>query len=340
MPISRRRRYAAVAVALSAALLTGACGSSDSSGDDKGKPAVAAGGKEFGSAGQVTSELGTDAKPGQFPRTIRTAMGDVVLKSAPQRVVVLDTGELDNVAALGVKPVGVAFTDGSQELPAYLEGVVGKPQKVGTINSLNLEAIENLKPDLILGSKLRAEQQYAVLSKIAPTVFSVRPGYTWKENFVLNAAALDKSDEAQRQLAAYQQRAKALGDKLGPNKPTVSMVRFMPGKIRLYANKSLIGTVLQDVGLPRPANQNIDDLAVEVSEERITEADADRVFVGVYGPAEKTAVTRVTDNPLWKTLGAVKSGKAVTVTDETWYLGLGVLAADRILTDLEKTLAV
>ncbi|MFI1383421.1 ABC transporter substrate-binding protein [Embleya sp. NPDC020886] len=338
MPISRRR-IAAVAVTVSAALLTGACGSDSSDGNKGGgKPAVAAGGKDFGSAGQVSTGLGTDAAPGQYPRTIRTAMGDVTLKAQPKRVVVLDTGELDNVAALGVQPVGVAFTDGSQELPAYLDGKAGKPAKVGTINSLNLEAIENLKPDLILGSKLRAEQQYAVLSKIAPTVFSVRPGYTWKENFLLNAAALDKSAEAKQQLDAYQARAKALGDKLGANKPTISMVRFMPGKIRLYANKSLIGTVLQDVGLPRPANQNIDDLAVELSEERITEADADRIFVGTYGPTDKTAQARVTDNPLWKKLGAVEKGKAVTVPDETWYLGLGVVAANSILGDLEKNL--
>ena len=60
--------------------------------------------------------------------------------------------------------------------------------------------------------------------------------------------------------------------------------------------------------------------------------------VGVYGPADKTDVARVTDNPLWKTLSSVKNGTAVTVSDETWYLGLGVVAADRILTDLEKHL--
>lgn len=338
MPIPHRR-IAAVAVTLSAALFLGACGDSDSGSSDKGgTPAVAAGGKEFGSAGDVSTGLGTDAAAGVYPRVIRTAMGDVTLKSQPKRVVVLDTGELDNVAALGIQPVGIAFTDGSQELPAYLAGKTGSPAKVGTISNLNLEAIENLKPDLILGSKLRAEPQYATLSKIAPTVFSVRPGYTWKENFLLNAAALDKTAEAEQQLAAYQQRAKALGDKLGSNKPTISMVRFMPGKIRLYANKSLIGTILQDVGLPRPANQNIDELAAEISEERITEADADRIFVGTYGPADKTDQAKVTENPLWKKLGAVQNGKAVTVPDDTWYLGLGVVAADSILGDLEKYL--
>lgn len=332
-----RRTAALVALAASAALVVTACGDDGKKKTDQSS--VAAGGKDFGGAGQATSEMGTDAKPGQFPRTVRTAMGDVVLKEKPKRVVVLDSGELDNVVALGIQPVGVAYTEGSPQMPAYLADKAGKPANVGTTNALNLEAINNLKPDLILGSKLRAEQQYPQLSQIAPTVFSVRPGFTWKENFRLNAAALDKVDEANKQLSDYEARAKALGEKLGPNKPTITMVRFMPGKIRLYANKSLIGTVLQDVGLPRPANQNIDDLAVEVSEERITEADADRIFVGTYGPADKTAIAKVTDNPLWKNLNAVKNGKAVTVSDETWFLGLGVEAANRILDDLEKNLA-
>jgi iron complex transport system substrate-binding protein len=338
MPAPRRRLAAAVATAMSAVLLLGACGSDDDS-SESGKSSVAAGGADFGAAGQLTAGMGTDAKPGEYPRVIRTAMGDVKLEKKPERVVVLDSGELDNVVALGVRPVGVAYTEGSPRMPEYLAARAGEPANVGTINSLNLEAIHNLKPDLILGSKLRAEGQYEQLKQIAPTVFSVRPGYTWKENFLLNAAALDKTEEATRQLNDYLARARALGAKLGPDKPVISMVRFLPGKIRLYANQSLIGTILKDVGLPRPANQDIDELAAEISEERITEADADRIFVGVYGPADKTAVDKVTNNPLWKNLNAVKNGKAITVSDETWFLGLGVEAANMVLSDLERYLA-
>ena len=41
--------------------------------------------------------------------------------------------------------------------------------------------------------------------------------------------------------------------------------------------------------------------------------------------------------PLWATLGTVRSGHA---TVETWYLGLGVLAAGAVLTDLRGILRV
>ncbi|MDI3387301.1 iron-siderophore ABC transporter substrate-binding protein [Streptomyces sp. B-S-A8] len=340
----RRRGTAAVALAVAASLSLAACSSGDAgSGADSGKKngngskSVAQGGEDFSNAAEETAQMGTDAKPGEFPRTIEHAMGKTELKAKPKRVVVLDVGELDNVVSLGVKPVGYAPTEGDDGIPGYLAKDAGKPKSVGTINSLNLEAIAALKPDLILGSELRAAKMYPQLSRIAPTVFSIRPGFTWKENYLLNAAALDKQAEAKEQLSAYEKKAKELGAAIdeGGEKPTVTMLRYLPGKIRLYAKASFIGTILEDVGVERPKNQQINDLAAEISPERIDEADADWIFTGVYGDAKKTDRSQAEGNPLWKKLDAVKQGQAKNVPDETWYLGLGVTAADEVLDDLD-----
>ncbi|MEU2544658.1 iron-siderophore ABC transporter substrate-binding protein [Streptomyces roseolus] len=342
--MSIRRRGTAAVVALAAALSLAACGggadSSDAAEkeDAAKKKDVATGGKDFGDAAAKTAALGTDAKPGQFPRTLTHAMGKSEIKAAPKRVVVLDVGELDNVVSLGVQPVGYAPSEGDDGIPGYLAKDAGSPQSVGTINNLNLEAIANLQPDLILGSQLRAADKYDELSKIAPTVFSIRPGFTWKENYLLNAAALDKTAEAKEKLAAYETKAKRLGTDVGPNKPTISMVRYLPGKIRLYAKASFIGTILEDAGLPRPKNQQVNDLAVEVSPEKIDQADADWIFTGVYGDAKATKKDAAQGNPLWKNLEAVKAGRAKDVPDETWYLGLGVTAANSVLDDLRTDL--
>lgn len=337
----RRRGTAAVALAAAAALALTACGGQDDKAAKDAAPAgggdkkaVAQGGKEFGDAVQKTAAFGTTAAAGQFPRTVTHAMGSTELKAAPKRVVVLDVGELDNVVSLGMQPVGYAPSEGDASIPDYLKKDVGDPQSVGTINNLNLEAINALKPDLILGSQLRAADKYDALSKIAPTVFSIRPGFTWKENYLLNAAALDKTAEAKAKLDAYQAKAAKLGTDLGEKKPTVTMVRYMPGKIRLYAGASFIGTILKDSGIPRPQNQQVEDLAVEISPERMDEAAADWIFTGVYGAKDKTKRDSAEANPLWKNLEAVKQGQAKDVPDETWYLGLGVTAADKVLDDL------
>ncbi|MER7806264.1 iron-siderophore ABC transporter substrate-binding protein [Streptomyces sp900116325] len=340
----RRRSTAAVGLAVAAALSLSACGggaSDDSSksgaGSDK-KAAVATGGKDFADAARKTAAYGTDAKAGQFPRTLTHAMGTTELKSAPKRVVVLDVGEFDNVVSLGVKPVGYAPSEGDAAIPSYLKKDAGNPKNVGTINNLNLEAIAGLKPDLILGSQLRAADKYDQLSKIAPTVFSIRPGFTWKENYLLNAAALDKTAKAKSELEAYEKKATKLGEDIGPDKPTISMVRYLPDRIRLYAKASFIGTILEDAGLPRPKNQQINDLAAEISPEKIDEADADWIFTGVYGDPKATKRDTAQSNPLWKNLKAVKEGRAKDVPDETWYLGLGVTAANLVLDDLRADL--
>ncbi|MEV6673897.1 iron-siderophore ABC transporter substrate-binding protein [Streptomyces sp. NPDC051162] len=336
----RRRGTAAVALSITAALSLAACGSSgdgkDTAGKDggNGSKAVAEGGKDFGKAGEQTKKMGTDAAPGRFPRTVTHALGTTEIKERPKRVVVLDVGELDNVVSLGLQPVGWAPTEGSQGIPDYLKKDAGEPKSVGTINNLNLEAINDLHPDLILGSKLRAEKSYKNLSKIAPTVFSVRPGFTWKENYLLNAAALDRTAEAKKNLDAYEAKAKKLGEDVGGKKPTITMLRYMPQFTRLYAGQSFIGTVLKDAGLPRPENQQGDELAKQISPENIDQADADWIFTGVYGDPDKTKRDSAQDNPLWKNLKAVQDGHAKDVKDETWYLGLGVTAANSVLDDL------
>jgi hypothetical protein len=210
-------------------------------------------------------------------------------------VVVLDV----NINASGIGRPGP--TEGSPELPSYLKKDAGTPKNIGTINSLNLEAIAALKPDLILGSQLRAADSYDELSKIAPTVFSIRPGFTWKENYLLNAASLDKIAQAKTNLAAYDKRAEALGAELGTHKPTVSMVRYLPdGVIRLYGNDSFIGTILKDVGIPRPKNQDIADLAAEVSAENIDQADADWIFTGRRPPGRRPRPNGTRPTAPWK----------------------------------------
>ncbi|WP_330272888.1 iron-siderophore ABC transporter substrate-binding protein [Lentzea sp. NBC_00516] len=307
------------------------------------KPTVAQGGEDFGKAYELSNGFGTTQKPGEFPRTIKHAMGETKLEKKPERVIVLDTGELDNVVALGIKPVGIAYTDGSPTMPSYIGDKGGTPENVGTTNNLNLEAITKLNPDLILGSQLRAEALYPKLAAIAPTVFSVRPGYVWKENFLLNAAALDRQADAAKMLEDYTKKATETGDaiekKLGV-RPTVTALRFMPGRIRLYAKKSFIGTILIDAKIGQPTSSQVDDLAAEVSAEQISKADGDFILYSTYGDPAKTATASVLGGPLWTGLNAVKAGKAKPVLDETYFLGLGVLAADVVLDDMKKQLGV
>jgi iron complex transport system substrate-binding protein len=271
-----------------------------------------------------------------FPRTITHARGTTRLEQKPQRVVVLDTGEIDAVLALGIVPIGTATPNGT--VPSYLQPQLQGSTNVGSLDGLRLEAIAALQPDLILGSQLRVDDLYDQLSAIAPTVLSIRPGFPWKENLLLAGAALGEETKATELLNDYQRRADAIRARF-TQPPTVSLLRFMPERIRLYGNLSMIGVVLRDVGLPRPANQDIEELAAEISPERISEADADWIFYSSYGPKDGTAEGSVVGGELWNRLGAVQRGTARPVDDEVWFLGLGPIGASRVLDDLQAFLA-
>ncbi|MFF3228155.1 ABC transporter substrate-binding protein [Nocardia suismassiliense] len=337
-------RWTKAVVAVAAAALLAACGTDPattpaSAGDTgHGDKNVATGGALFATADTETAKLKADVGPGVFPRTVTQAMGQTRIEKKPERVIVLDSGELDDVLALGVTPVGMATTAGQQGVPSYLADRVQNIATVGPTNTLDLEKIASLKPDLILGSKLRVNDLYPQLSAIAPTVFSIRPGFPWKENFLLVGAALGAEEQATKLLNEYQTKANQVKSKL-TGAPTISLVRFMSGNIRLYGKKSFIGVILADIGLPRPANQNVDELAVEVSKENIDQAAGDWIFYSSYGADVSPDQKAVTEGPIWRNMSAVKAGHAIAVDDEVWFLGLGPIGAMRVLDDLGKFLA-
>ncbi|MEV4812015.1 ABC transporter substrate-binding protein [Micromonospora avicenniae] len=277
-------------------------------------------------------------------REITHAMGTTKVPAHPQRVVVLDSDKIDTMLSLGMTPVGATNTGEAKGWPTYFGAdKLASIKDVGQISEPDIEAINALKPDLILGSKFRQEKFYDELSAVAPTVFTEKVGITWKENFLLDGKALGKEQEAKDLLAQYETRAKEFGAKLGDAaKQKISIVRFRPGSIRVYGPESFSGIVLGDAGLPRPERQllaNKDDKRFdEVSPERISEVDGDVIFVTAFGEKAAAEQAQVTGGSLWKNLSAVKANKVYVVPDEVWMTGIGVGAANKILDDLQKYL--
>ncbi|MFD8464165.1 ABC transporter substrate-binding protein [Streptomyces cyaneofuscatus] len=323
----RSRLLAAASLTVAAALALSACGFSSDSGSASGSS-------------------GSDDASAGAPRTVKTAMGDVKVPAAPQRVVVLDTAELDSVLTLGVKPVGATHADVDSGFLNYLpKDQVAGITDVGQMMTPNLEAIAGLKPDLILTSKIRHGDKYAELSKIAPTVMTENTGYPWKENFQVHAEALNKQAEAKMVTDDYARHVadvtKALGGKEKAGATEVNMVRFVEGAdIRIYGKKNYIATILADVGLGRPAitDKAADGFSYDVSPEKIGLADADAVFHSTYGDPKKSKETQTTGSGLWKNMDAVKNGKVFTVDDQLWIQGIGYTAADKILHELRTNL--
>lgn len=270
-------------------------------------------------------------------RTVRHAMGETEITGTPERVVVLDTGELDSAVALGVKPVGAVEAIAGTGFPEYLAEEAKGVETVGTIEQPNIEAIAALEPDLILSSKIRHEAIYDQLSRIAPTVFTEEVGVTWKENFAMHAEALGKTEQAEQLQGEYDQAVASLGESLGEGTPTVSVVRSVGDEVRIYLKGNFIGTILEDAGLPRPEPQDSDEFSETATIERIPDLDGDVMFLSRYGDDHRL-LNRLTDNRLWSRLDVVGSDRVYEVPDDLWFLGIGNFAARQIVEDLRTVL--
>lgn len=274
--------------------------------------------------------------------TIEHAMGTTTIEGEPQRIVALDSSLADATLMLGKDLVGIATYRGySTDLPDYLGDARGEHAtdvvSVGDIAAPSLEKIAALQPDLIVSIKVRHEALYDQLSKIAPTIMPETSANLFKDNLRMLGQAVGEEELAEEEIGEYEATAKAVGDAINAQagNPTISVTRFLDGPTRLYQKATFSGVVLEDAGLARPKSQDVDDFALEISEENIAAADADKVFVTTYEDEEGLAVqtkAAFEGNPLWKSIAP----KVTEVSDTTWMTAVSIQGAYHILADLAE----
>lgn len=310
--------------------LTG-CGRAGSSnqaaGDSGGKTQAAGGGVE--SANAAT-------------RKIKDVYGETTVPANPKRVVVLDTSALDNLLALGDKPVGAPYSVSvNANFFAYLAADTKGVENVGTVDQPNLEAVAKMNPDLIIGSKTNHDAVRDKLKQIAPVYFVDKTGDKWKEAFYQYADAVNKNDKAKEVMAAYEKRVSAFktsrGDKLKSTK--VSLLRPRIDHIAIYLKQSFGASLIEEVGLARPAAQMADAFSSKATEEQIASLDGDIMIW--YGRENELDFfnSKIQKNPIWNTLAAVKNKQVHQVDWEVWLSGAGIQAANKALDDLERIIA-
>lgn len=273
-------------------------------------------------------------------RDITDSMGTITVPDSPQRVVVLTNEGTEALLALGVVPVGAANSWVGDPWWDHITDLMGDAVPVGTESAVNLEAVAALEPDLIIANKQRHEEIYTQLTAIAPTVMSAELRGDWKINFRLYAETLGRNAEAEAAIADYDAAVADLRAKLGGAlNEEVSVIRFLPGQIRIYQLDSFSGVLLRDVGFKRPANQNVEEFAIRTGKESIPDMDGDRIFHFTWetGDGEGNALAQeVLADPLWQSLSAVQAGKVHAVSDAIWNTAGGILAAKLMLQDIAR----
>ncbi|MBJ3785485.1 iron-siderophore ABC transporter substrate-binding protein [Devosia sediminis] len=143
-----------------------------------------------------------------FPVTLEHVWGSTTIEAAPQRVVTWGWGNEDAAIALGVIPVGMPFQSyggGEDGIQPWIEDALAAagaatPVILDNAGEPPFEQIAALEPDLILAVFSGVtEEQYALLSAIAPTVAYTGDAWStpWQDVTRQVGAALGKADEAE-----------------------------------------------------------------------------------------------------------------------------------------------
>lgn len=275
-------------------------------------------------------------------RTVVHAMGETLVPARPGRVVTLSYESTESALVLGLNPVGAvaAGADGTF-FPHHAPHLVGTAA-VGTEDSPDLAAIAALKPDLILGLKMRHAALHPRLSAIAPTVFCETLRGEWQANLTLWGRALGREEAAASLLAGWRRRVAEAQERLGPERSRIAVVRFLPNMARLYHQRSFAVSILNELGFVqsefRAGNSHFEELpAARLGELRSCRAIFWFTWEEGFGDATRREqeMLRLAE---WRGLPAVQAGRAWRVDDAIWNTGGGLLSAQLMLNQLVEIL--
>ncbi|MCS2609679.1 ABC transporter substrate-binding protein [Halomonas dongshanensis] len=298
----------------------------------------------FGLASVVISGLVANAQA----REVNTAFGEVDVPDAPERIVTLYEGALDASLAVGVTPLGAITSRGVDTVADYFgeHTDLSELQIVGVPRETNLEAVLRLEPDLILAPAELPNEQYQLLSRIAPTVVPDTNPLTqdgWREESRFYASVLGKEDEIERVLAELDERAADIKSRIeeageGGN---AYVVRWMPGgpmimSSQLFATGVLAATGIEaeDGGLVAEGRPHSDVLSLE----NLSQIDGDWLFLATLNEDGEQALEAARQSSAFERLNVVQAGHVVPVDGQVWSSTSGPLAANVILDDVEQAL--
>ncbi|APT85303.1 iron-siderophore ABC transporter substrate-binding protein [Corynebacterium aquilae] len=293
-------------------------------------------------------------------REVQDIEGNTVTVPAhPERIVALSEPALDGLLALDITPVGCVAGRGQRTVAPYLPEKARDIELLGSVSQINFEAVGAAQPDLILvdGTSINNNKPALdALSAIAPVVYLGYAGGDWRINFRNLAAAVDKVDEGEAVMAAYDEEVAAAREHLGKyDEDTFSIVRWEGNSAALILNDLPPGQALKDLGLKRPPSQDRMGRghSEPVSNENLKDIDADYMFFGTLGgssianpdaggsvdiEAAEQAIASAVQVPGFTDLIAFQDGHIIPVDGSVWTSTGGPLLMRRIVHDVNNSL--
>lgn len=308
------KKYTSYIALLFLVLLLAACGS-----EDEGE-------QQESSSGEDSGE--------QETRVVEHEMGETKISGQPEKVVALEFSFVDNLASLGVSPVGIADDNDEERIIEPIREKIEDYTSVGTRKQPSLEVISSLEPDLIIADMQRHKDIYDQLSDIAPTIIlpSLAADYDGIiDSFQTVSTAMGMEDKGEEVLADHKEKMEELRSQV-PEDENRSVLPAVVADSGYFAHnmESYTGSLLESIGL-KNAIQSGDDRYNKINLEQLVEFDPDVMFHMSSG--DQTVVTEWENNDLYQDISAVENGEVHEVDRNMWSRFRGLISSEKILED-------
>lgn len=256
----------------------------------------------------------------------------------PQRVVVLDFASLENLDLIDAPVVGLTKLAVPQYLKKYEEdeSIVN----VGSLVEVNLEKINELKPDLILAGG-RLSESYKSLSRIAPTIitfFDMDDPLGALQKDLTNLGLIFQEQEVYEKVYSdlMTKIAKVREVAEGSDEKAL-VVLHNQGRFSAYGSGSRFGLIHDILGLKEAAPGLDTHLhGTRASSEFIKETNPDILFIVDRSAAigDQPLNRKDVENELIRRTNAYEKNQIIYLNSEAWYLsGTGGITSINIMVD-------
>jgi iron complex transport system substrate-binding protein len=315
-----------------------ACGSNDAK-DEAGAASVAPSTQAATATPQASASAAATQAPAE--KTMKDALGnDVKIPANPQRIIASYLE--DHLVALGIKPVAQwTVANGTQAyLQDSLNGIPTIPY------DLPFEAVTSFNPDLLIvgGNSVVAGDKYAQYAKIAPTyTLGDEINGDWRKALLKIGEVLNKSEAAQKALDGYDLKAKEAKAKIqqAAGAKSAAAIWLVQKNFFVVSDTLSSGAVIyKDLGFTVPdavkeisaagkANWN------PISMEKLAQLNADYIFLI---NSDKEAGSEALKDPVWQAIPAVKNGQVFEFDRNGSWLYSGVIANQKMIDDVLKSI--
>lgn len=283
--------------------------------------------------------------------TIKHDGGTTHIDKKPQRVVSLEFSFVDALAALDIKPVGVADDGKKDRILKPIRDKIGDYKSVGARKQPNLEEISNQKPDLIIADSNRHKGIQQDLEKIAPTIMLSSFDSDYKDNieaFKTISKAVGKEDKGKDRLKEHNELMDKYKKEITMDKsqPVLATVIAKSGLLA-HPENTYVGDLLKELGFNNALNKTeTDNLSkylkgpyVQLNSEVLSDINPGRMFIMVDKGKNDPNLKKQEEEPVWQSLDAVKNDNVSVVDRNTWARARGIISSEEIakqLVDISK----